>query len=86
MDGLMLALGLLMELVISFLAARTFCYMMELKKTRRARILLAVISFLITNMVIFIGDWDNLPLTIVAFIAGICAAFQGSLLKRQQSA
>ena len=40
MDGLMLALGLLMELVISFLAARTFCYMMELKKTRRARILL----------------------------------------------
>ena len=82
MDGLMLALGLLMELVISFLAARTFCYMMELKKTRRARILLAVISFLITNMVIFIGDWDNLPLTIVAFIAGICAAFQGSLLKK----
>lgn len=52
------------------------------KKSLLARFVLLFISILLVSMIIFIGDWDNLPPTFLIYLIGIQYACEGSTAKK----
>ncbi len=54
----------------------------HIKKSIAAHLILLFISSLIVAMIIFIGDWDNLPVTLLLYLAGIQYACTDSRAKK----
>lgn len=54
----------------------------SVKRSFFAHLVLIFISFLMVSMIIFIGDWDNLPPTFLVYLAGIQYACTDSRAKK----
>lgn len=52
------------------------------KRSLLARFVLLFISCLLVSMIIYIGDWDNLPPTFLIYLIGIQYACEGSTAKK----
>ena len=56
--------------------------LLQIKKKWWCKPILLLISWLILGMIIFIGDWGNLPATLLIFMLGIWNCCEGSRWKR----
>lgn len=56
--------------------------LMPVRRAPFARFVLFFISALLVSMIIFIGDWDNLPPTFLVYLLGIQYACEGSFTKK----
>ncbi|MBD5551293.1 MAG: sensor histidine kinase [Lachnospiraceae bacterium] len=56
--------------------------LLPVKKSPFARLVLLFISFLLVGMIIYIGDWGNLPPTFFIYLIGIQYACKGSPAKK----
>ena len=54
----------------------------HIKRSYFAHLVILFIATLLVGMVIFIGDWDNLPPTFLIYLAGIQYACEGSRAKK----
>lgn len=68
-------------LVVAIFCRVVSC-LIEIRREWWRRILLFLGSYLLIYMIIFIGDWDNLPPTLLCFLCGIWIACRGSRWKR----
>ncbi len=70
------------ELVAYILHYLTIKRLFIIKKSLPAKFVRLFISILLIGMVIYIGDWGNLPPTFVLYLAGIQYACEGSRIKK----
>lgn len=75
-------LVLLIETPAYFIHYLTIKRLMPVRKKPFARPILLFISILLVSMIIFIGDWDNLPPTFLIYLIGIQYACEGSTAKK----
>lgn len=68
--------------VVAVLILKASAYMLEIKKEWWMKLILFFGCWLIEGMIIFIGDLDNLPPTIIIFLLTVFISCKGSFLKK----
>lgn len=75
-------LGYFFMIVLSLPIYWSIRSLIQIKQKWWCKTILIFISWLILGMIIFIGDWGNLPATLLIFMIGIWTCCEGSRWKR----
>lgn len=82
MNSFLLYLNFPLSLLGAWFVYRTVCLFLELKKAFLCRLLVYFSCFLLLCMVIYIGDWANLPPTLLFFLFCLWISSRESSPKR----
>lgn len=82
MSPFSLLLWLFVSVLYTYFFVQTGTMLLPLKKHPVWHLIYYVMSFFVCNMVIFYGDWDNLPLTMLLFLGAVFLCCQKKSIQK----